>query len=157
MNTYYGITSFLKNEYVVNINESIRVGSEVVQVGAKDADEGKNAEISYFMANPDDHFSVDAKSGFIKVTQSLKCEEDCLPCLREAKLCSLIIGMYKFIYRNVTIFLKSYDLDLGDSLMSTKISWHLCTFVFCTKPFSILINGPLLDFLFLKWYFSRVE
>ena len=110
MNTYYGITSFLKNEYVVNINESIRVGSEVVQVGAKDADEGKNAEISYFMANPDDHFSVDAKSGFIKVTQSLKCEEDCLPCLREAKLCSLIIGMYKVIYNEKFRFLCKYQI-----------------------------------------------
>ena len=47
---------FDKNEYVININDSTSVGSGVVQVSAKDADEGKNAEISYFMANPDDHF-----------------------------------------------------------------------------------------------------
>ena len=93
---------FDQTEYVININESTRIGSGVVQVAAKDADEGKNAEISYFMANPDevdDHFAVDAKSGLIKVRKSLKCnsdltekeEEDCLPCLRDVKLCSLIV------------------------------------------------------------------
>ena len=94
---------FEQTEYVININESTRIGSGVVQVAAKDADEGKNAEISYFMANPeevDDHFVVDAKSGLIKVSKSLKCsdddltengEKDCLPCLRDVKLCSLIV------------------------------------------------------------------
>ena len=75
-------------------------------MNAKDADEGKNAEISYFMANPeevDDYFAVDAKSGLIKVSKNLKCnsdhvdltekgkEKDCLPCLRDVKLCSLIV------------------------------------------------------------------
>ena len=85
---------FDQTEYQVNVNESVPIGTSLAQVRAKDADEGKNAQLSYFMANANEQFSIDPNSGLLKVKNSLKCDEDdpdCLPCLKESKLCSLVI------------------------------------------------------------------
>lgn len=85
---------FERSEYLVSVNESTPIGSSLIQVQANDADEGKNAEISYFMANANAKFGIDSRSGLLSIKSPLRCEEedqDCLPCLKEARSCSLVI------------------------------------------------------------------
>ena len=65
---------FDQTEYQVNVNESVPIGTNLAQVRAKDADEGKNAQLSYFMANANEQFSIDPNSGLLKVKNSLKCQ-----------------------------------------------------------------------------------
>jgi hypothetical protein len=56
---------FDDNEYRVSVNDSLEIGSAVVQTVATDADEGKNGRISYHM--PDEfasHFDLVIKKNF---------------------------------------------------------------------------------------------
>lgn len=82
---------FQQSEYKVNVNESVSIGTSLVQVTAQDPDEGKNSLLSYSIANQElsEVFKIDAKTGLISVRKSLKC--DCLICLKEDKVCSLVI------------------------------------------------------------------
>ncbi len=87
---------FERSEYKVSVNESAPVGSRLVRVRANDADEGKNSRLFYHMANPNDKFVVDKRTGLLSIRSPLKCsnaggDPDCLPCLKEARLCSLVI------------------------------------------------------------------
>ena len=81
---------FQQSDYEVNVNESVPVGTSLVTVIANDADEGKNAQLSYFMANADAGmaadkvFHIDSQTGLLSVKQSLKISQ--LPCLKQSKV-----------------------------------------------------------------------
>ena len=87
---------FADNEYKVSVNDSVDVGTSLVQTVATDADEGKNGRISYKM--PDEfstHFDLDEATGWIRTRSLLKCKdknsESCLPCLKDSRVCSILV------------------------------------------------------------------
>ena len=70
---------FLSPSYSATINESLRIGTRVLQVRAVDGDSGINAEIEYLYdsANGSIPFTVDRQTGEIVVAESL--DFDTLP------------------------------------------------------------------------------
>ncbi|KFO19364.1 Protocadherin gamma-A10 [Fukomys damarensis] len=70
---------FTKDEYRISLSENLPPGSSVLQVTATDADEGINAEISYYfrsaLQSTKDMFTLDEKTGMIRNNQSLDFED----------------------------------------------------------------------------------
>ena len=95
---------FTKNEYVSNLNETLEVGTEFLQVVANDPDAGKNGRLTYHITHPDNyasHFALHPDTGWMRTRASLRCrtkrqvaENRCLPCLSDPSRrgpCSLTI------------------------------------------------------------------
>ena len=87
---------FADNEYKVSVNDSVDVGTTLIQTIATDADYGKNGKISYHMPIEfATHFDLDEETGWIKTRSSLKCRDKlsdgCLPCLKDSRVCSILI------------------------------------------------------------------
>ena len=55
----------------VTMSRSATTGYHVVQVLAKDPDEGRNGEIEYFVSDPDNTFQISRKSGIVYVANPL--------------------------------------------------------------------------------------
>lgn len=70
---------FDHSDYIVSLNESILPGSAVLQVMASDNDEDENARISYYLAETETQFAVDAVTGQITTTDKISCpQQDCV-------------------------------------------------------------------------------
>lgn len=70
---------FATNDYSVSLNESSPVGTKVLRVLAKDDDDGDNAKISYYLAETERRFSVDADTGDIYTAEVLDCPHQNCP------------------------------------------------------------------------------
>ena len=67
---------FTQNEYVSNLNETLDVGTEFLQVVATDPDSGKNGRLTYHIVHPDNyasHFALNPDTGWIRTRASLRC------------------------------------------------------------------------------------
>ena len=67
---------FSKNEYVSNLNETLEVGTEFLQVFATDPDSGKNSRLTYHIVHPDNyasHFALHPDTGWMRTRASLRC------------------------------------------------------------------------------------
>ena len=66
---------FTKNEYISNLNETLEVGTEFLQVVANDPDTGKNGRLTYHIY-PDkyaSHFALHPDTGWMRTRASLRC------------------------------------------------------------------------------------
>ena len=69
---------FDESEYSAKINETVPVGTSVIQVRATDTDTGRNAEITYEIVNDDrNQFDVDSKTGIVTTLKKLICSQTC--------------------------------------------------------------------------------
>ncbi|KAK2725567.1 cadherin-related tumor suppressor-like [Artemia franciscana] len=68
---------FDHSDYVVSLNESVPIGTTVLQVVATDNDAGENARITYFIAETETQFSVDPETGVVATVEPLKCQQNC--------------------------------------------------------------------------------
>lgn len=68
---------FYTSQFQEAVLESVPVGYNIVRVQAYDADEGKNAEITYTISERDDNFplAVDSRTGWIHTNKPLDREE----------------------------------------------------------------------------------
>ncbi|TRY88064.1 hypothetical protein DNTS_000043 [Danionella cerebrum] len=62
---------FLQEAYSVEISESTNVGTEIIQVEAKDKDLGQNGVIRYSIMADTDHFAIDTETGIVTVKKPL--------------------------------------------------------------------------------------
>nr|AAO15696.1 protocadherin [Danio rerio] len=62
---------FLKETYSVEISESSTVGTEVIQVEAKDKDLGDNGVVRYSILADTDQFAIDTETGIVTVKKPL--------------------------------------------------------------------------------------
>ena len=68
---------FDHSDYVVSLNESVPIGTRVLQVTATDNDDGDNSQITYYLAESETQFSVDPEKGIISTSQPLNCQQNC--------------------------------------------------------------------------------
>jgi len=68
---------FAQSQYYVSLNESVPVGTQVLQVLATDNDIGVNAKISYYLSETEEQFSIDSETGIITTAQALDCPKNC--------------------------------------------------------------------------------
>ena len=56
---------FVSSEYTARVNESLATGSYVLQVSARDRDQGDNSRVSYFLSSTgdSDQFNIDEDTG----------------------------------------------------------------------------------------------
>ena len=69
---------FEPSEYSASVNESIPVGSTVLQVTATDRDIGPNGEIVYFIDEQNPYFEIDGETGILSVMRRLQYENGVL-------------------------------------------------------------------------------
>ncbi|XP_056592721.1 protocadherin Fat 1a isoform X2 [Triplophysa dalaica] len=62
---------FLQDAYSVEISESTAVGTEIIQVEAKDKDLGDNGVVRYSILADTDQFAIDAETGVVTVKKPL--------------------------------------------------------------------------------------
>ena len=62
---------FVRSTYEGNVKENVQIGHSVMQVTARDVDEGANAQVSYVMLTPMSLFRVDKHTGVITTRASL--------------------------------------------------------------------------------------
>lgn len=69
---------FYTSQFQEAVLESVPVGYNIVRVQAYDADEGKNAEITYTISERDDNFplAVDSRTGWVHTTKPLDREDN---------------------------------------------------------------------------------
>jgi hypothetical protein len=70
---------FTQSQYYVSMNESVPIGTTVLQVTATDSDIGENARTSYYLSETEEQFSIDSETGIITTTQALDCPKNCQP------------------------------------------------------------------------------
>lgn len=70
---------FGQGQYYASLNESVEIGTAVLQVSATDNDEGENARVSYFISETEQQFSIEAETGIIRTAQPLNCPKNCAP------------------------------------------------------------------------------
>ncbi|XP_029821605.1 protocadherin-16 [Manacus vitellinus] len=70
--------SFNQSRYHTLISENLKPGSSILQVFASDADEGDNGDVIYEInrrqSDPDQYFTIDARTGVIKLNKGLDYE-----------------------------------------------------------------------------------
>ncbi|NXX49867.1 PCD16 protein, partial [Tricholaema leucomelas] len=70
--------SFNQSRYHTFISENLRPGSSILQVFASDADEGDNGDVIYEInrrqSDPDQYFTIDSRTGVIKLNKGLDYE-----------------------------------------------------------------------------------
>ena len=67
---------FTEKEYISNLNETLEVGTEFLQVVATDPDSGKNGRLTYHIVHPDNyasHFALNPDTGWMRTRASLRC------------------------------------------------------------------------------------
>lgn len=67
---------FTHNEYISNLNETLDIGTEFLQVVAADPDSGKNGRLTYHIVHPDNyasHFALNPDTGWMRTRASLRC------------------------------------------------------------------------------------
>ncbi|XP_033743271.1 protocadherin gamma-B5-like [Pecten maximus] len=68
---------FLKNPYTATIVENNQIGDKIVQVSARDIDEGVNAQVHYFLhSDAGSNFAIQSESGVITATNSFNREQN---------------------------------------------------------------------------------
>lgn len=68
---------FSHSQYSVSLNESVPLGTFVLQVTATDNDEGMNAKITYYLSETETQFAIDSETGVITTAQPLNCQQNC--------------------------------------------------------------------------------
>lgn len=76
---------FATSDYSSSLNESSPVGTKVLRVFATDDDDGDNAKISYYLAESERRFSVDADTGEIYTAEVLDCPHQNCPQMQQGK------------------------------------------------------------------------
>ena len=69
---------FITKEYIASVNESVATGSFVIQVQARDKDEGDNSRVSYYLATSghSDQFNIDQETGVVTTNKPLSCGDN---------------------------------------------------------------------------------
>lgn len=70
---------FDHSDYIVSLNESVGVGTPVLQVMASDSDLGDNSKITYYLSDTETQFTVDPETGVISTTDHLLCPQQNCP------------------------------------------------------------------------------
>ncbi|XP_076362821.1 cadherin-related tumor suppressor-like [Tachypleus tridentatus] len=68
---------FDHSDYSVSLNESVPLGTSVLEVHATDNDISDNAKITYFLSETESQFSVDSQTGVISTIDFLSCPKNC--------------------------------------------------------------------------------
>ena len=90
---------FEEDRYTARTNRSAPPGTELLRVRAADADDGKNARLTYHLGQPEEfasHFDVTRDTGVLSTRAALNCgneDEDCPKCLlpSSGEPCSLLV------------------------------------------------------------------
>lgn len=70
---------FQQSDYVIQINESSPVGTEIVTVRATDKDSQDNSRLTYYLPDNERQFSIDPETGVIKTAEALDCpKQNCV-------------------------------------------------------------------------------
>ena len=97
---------FSKNEYVSNLNETLEVGTEFLQVFATDPDSGKNGRLTYHIVHPDNyasHFALHPDTGWMRTRASLRCRT-------KREVCVLTFSkIWSLYWRQIKLFLVGSD------------------------------------------------
>ncbi|OWF41280.1 protocadherin gamma-B5-like [Mizuhopecten yessoensis] len=68
---------FLKNPYTARILENNQIGDKIVQVSARDIDEGVNSQVHYYLhSDAGSNFAIQSESGVITATNSFNREQN---------------------------------------------------------------------------------
>ena len=62
---------FLQDSYSVNILESSSIGTEIIQVEARDKDLGSNGEVTYSVLTDTQQFAINSSTGIVYVADQL--------------------------------------------------------------------------------------
>lgn len=68
---------FTQGQYYASLNESVEIGTVVLQVAATDNDEGENARIYFYISETEEQFSIEAETGIIRTAAVLNCPKNC--------------------------------------------------------------------------------
>lgn len=78
---------FQHSDYVVALNESVPVGTIVLTVKANDKDTEDNSELTYYLPDTEEQFTIDPETGTIRTAEPLDCPQQSCTVARPGGSC----------------------------------------------------------------------